>query len=165
MMMVNLYFWKKKDAVGDDDFWTGLHNNASVSCSGSGCMGQLTWWHTPPSGQQIINTEVVAAFDSVSSSSSTPYMVLVRNVGQKGARAATGATEGANAMCMCGPPIAGGWSDWSAEECPFCSEGEANVTRTRTCDNPEPKFGGAQCLGETSITVICPGKKYIFSFC
>ncbi len=91
-------------------------------------------------------------------------MMLDRAIGQKGARAATAETESGNAMCMCGPPIAGGWSEWSTEECPLCSEGEANVTRTRTCDNPAPYFGGAQCSGEASEIVICPGKTYSSGF-
>ena len=52
-------------------------------------------------------------------------------------------------------PLDGAWScwtDWSA-----CSAdcGGGNQTRTRTCTNPAPAHGGAQCEGNSSETQNC----------
>ena len=51
--------------------------------------------------------------------------------------------------------VNGGWSefgDWSA-----CSEdcGGGTQTRTRTCTNPSPANGGAECQGEETETRDC----------
>ncbi|MHA1483246.1 MAG: DUF7507 domain-containing protein [Candidatus Heimdallarchaeaceae archaeon] len=40
-------------------------------------------------------------------------------------------------------PIDGGWTEWST-----CSETCSGGTQTRTCINPEPQYGGADCEGE-----------------
>ncbi|XP_059080383.1 adhesion G protein-coupled receptor B3-like [Tigriopus californicus] len=47
--------------------------------------------------------------------------------------------------CVAYCPIHGHWSDWTAwSDCSrFCGPGEIN--RNRTCDNPEPQFGGDPC--------------------
>jgi len=44
----------------------------------------------------------------------------------------------------CYAPVAGGWSGWSA-----CSQA-CNGTQTRTCTNPTPAYGGADCSGVSS---------------
>ena len=61
--------------------------------------------------------------------------------------------------------VDGGFSefgDWSE-----CSNpcGEGHQTRTRTCTNPAPAHGGADCDGEVSETQLCdytavPGLQY-----
>ena len=61
--------------------------------------------------------------------------------------------------------VDGGWSDdgdWSgcSAEC-----GGGTQTRTRTCTNPAPDHGGADCVGEATATqncndLECPGKFY-----
>lgn len=52
-------------------------------------------------------------------------------------------------------PINGGWSAWSAWS--TCSAGKR--TRTRTCSNPAPAHGGADCIGNTTEIQICSSKK------
>lgn len=55
------------------------------------------------------------------------------------------------------PVIDGGWSAWSPWT--SCTGGVATQTRTRTCDNPEPKNGGALCSGPPTETQDCPTYK------
>ena len=45
--------------------------------------------------------------------------------------------------------VAGGWSLWG--EFGSCSQtcGAGFHTRTRTCTNPEPQNGGADCVGDS----------------
>ena len=61
-------------------------------------------------------------------------------------------------------PVDGGWSmfgNWT--ECTAeCAGG--SQTRYRTCDNPVPEYGGAECEGESEQsqecnTFPCPGEK------
>ena len=64
--------------------------------------------------------------------------------------------------------VDGGWSDygdWSAcsAEC-----GGGTQTRSRTCSNPAPAHGGADCEGDAQQeqacnTDSCPGETYIFN--
>lgn len=51
--------------------------------------------------------------------------------------------------------VDGGWSEWEAfSECSVsCGGGEK--TRSRTCTNPEPANGGADCEGDYSETMAC----------
>ncbi|XP_078656418.1 receptor-type tyrosine-protein phosphatase epsilon-like [Branchiostoma floridae x Branchiostoma belcheri] len=54
------------------------------------------------------------------------------------------------------PPVDGGWSPWT--DWPPCSVscGNGTRTRTRTCDNPSPAYGGRDCEGAASETQTCP---------
>ncbi|XP_035660158.1 coadhesin-like [Branchiostoma floridae] len=60
----------------------------------------------------------------------------------------TGRTEERTVPCDQGPcPIDGGWSDWVDGDCSVtCGVGEQ--TQSRTCNNPEPANGGAECTLE-----------------
>ncbi|MDO8664033.1 MAG: hypothetical protein Q7K44_00555 [Candidatus Liptonbacteria bacterium] len=53
-------------------------------------------------------------------------------------------------------PVSGGWSDWSACSVTACSSAG---TQTRSCTNPAPANGGADCSGPSSqscSTPTCP---------
>ncbi|PIK51722.1 putative SCO-spondin-like [Apostichopus japonicus] len=54
-------------------------------------------------------------------------------------------------------PIHGGFTDWS--EWPPCpvSCGGASITRNRSCSNPEPMYGGDNCTGAPTDSMICSG--------
>lgn len=48
----------------------------------------------------------------------------------------------------------GAWSEWTDEGCGVtCGEGVRSLTRT--CTNPAPTFGGADCVGEGIMTESC----------
>lgn len=49
------------------------------------------------------------------------------------------------------PPVNGGWSSWSPWS--ICSGGTR--TRTRTCTNPAPANGGANCVGSATESQSC----------
>lgn len=59
-------------------------------------------------------------------------------------------------------PIDGGWSEWTKYTPCTANCGKGIVSRTRTCTNPAPKFGGALCVGleheekECDSGVSCP---------
>jgi len=52
-------------------------------------------------------------------------------------------------------PVNGMWSEWSAYGDCSASCGEGVESRTRTCTNPAPEFGGEDCAGETSESRGC----------
>lgn len=45
-------------------------------------------------------------------------------------------------------PIDGNWTPWSEWTIVPSSENPTNKTRFRTCENPSPQFGGADCKGD-----------------
>jgi type II secretory pathway pseudopilin PulG len=53
------------------------------------------------------------------------------------------------------PSVNGGWSAWSAWS--VCSQkcDGGTQTRTRTCTNPAPKYGGSYCPGPDTETQVC----------
>ena len=66
-------------------------------------------------------------------------------------------------------PINGGWSDFSAwSEC-SARCGGGSQSRIKTCNNPAPAFGGANCAGDAEEsrecnTQQCPGAVFDFGF-
>ncbi|WAR26344.1 HMCN1-like protein [Mya arenaria] len=63
-------------------------------------------------------------------------------------------------------PINGIWSDWAAWGACDVTCGNGTMTRSRSCDNPQPEFGGEDCVGNaTDVTecpdTCCPGNKQI----
>ena len=59
--------------------------------------------------------------------------------------------------------MAGGWSAWSAYSACNLSCGTGSKSRTRSCTNPAPSNGGADCSGDSTETADCntdpcPGK-------
>lgn len=62
--------------------------------------------------------------------------------------------------------VDGGWHEWSQwTECTVTCGG-GNKERTRTCTNPEPSGGGANCIGNLNETLTCGddacSSKYVF---
>eukprot|EP00117_Sycon_ciliatum_P049341 scpid38236/ scgid2601/ Hemicentin-1; Fibulin-6 len=59
----------------------------------------------------------------------------------------------------CNCAVNGGWSSWTSYgHCFGVSEGGCSKQRHRTCTNPTPSYGGAQCTGDSVelMTCSCP---------
>ena len=68
-------------------------------------------------------------------------------------------------LISCNNPIDGGWSDWiTSTECKKQTDGAYKKTRTRTCNNPEPKYGGSNCVGDKTILITCKPMNNAFNF-
>ncbi|XP_078342697.1 uncharacterized protein LOC144628471 isoform X5 [Oculina patagonica] len=52
-------------------------------------------------------------------------------------------------------PVDGGWSNWGAWGSCTLTCGSGTQTRTRTCTNPPPAIGGADCQGNSSQSQSC----------
>ncbi|XP_078616401.1 uncharacterized protein LOC144884802 [Branchiostoma floridae x Branchiostoma japonicum] len=74
----------------------------------------------------------------------------------------TGETQECDSGVFC--PVDGGWSDWSAWSDCSVTCGVGTQTRDRSCTNPAPQHGGAECDGDTEETqecdsgVFCPAR-------
>ncbi|KAL9959836.1 hypothetical protein ACROYT_G033194 [Oculina patagonica] len=54
-------------------------------------------------------------------------------------------------------PIDGGWTDWSAwSACPADKCLNAVRSRSRSCTDPAPAFGGQNCRGASGMNQLCP---------
>ncbi|XP_066299152.1 angiopoietin-1 receptor-like [Branchiostoma lanceolatum] len=73
-------------------------------------------------------------------------------------RPGTGGTgrEGPSNIIRTAVPVHGGWSDWDDWSPCSVSCGNGTRTRTRTCDNPSPAFGGQDCEGRNQHVEPCP---------
>ena len=63
-----------------------------------------------------------------------------------------------NVRILCLISVDGAWSTWSTWSfcTKTCSDMEGGLRqRSRSCSNPEPKFGGLDCQGETMQTTTC----------
>ncbi|XP_046551251.1 thrombospondin-1-like [Haliotis rubra] len=65
-------------------------------------------------------------------------------------------TQACNTNSCSGFAVDGGWSPWvrwtanDGEECSaYCGGGKIRQSRQRSCDNPKPQNGGADCEGES----------------
>eukprot|EP00795_Rhopilema_esculentum_P007452 gene7452-13218_t len=59
------------------------------------------------------------------------------------------------AQSECNAPIAGNWGRWSSWS-PCSKTCDAGViTRTRVCNDPAPKNGGSDCVGQSTMSSIC----------
>jgi len=50
--------------------------------------------------------------------------------------------------------VDGDWSSWNSWSA--CQSGTINSTRSRTCNNPFPATGGADCTGSSTEQIACP---------
>ncbi|KAL4217214.1 Hemicentin-1 [Mactra antiquata] len=55
----------------------------------------------------------------------------------------------------CVIPVDGKWGNWAAWSTCQVSCGSGFQYRSRTCNNPAPKDGGKNCVGDSSATQIC----------
>ncbi|WAR26187.1 HMCN1-like protein [Mya arenaria] len=54
--------------------------------------------------------------------------------------------------------VNGTWSDWAAWGACDVTCGNGTMTRSRSCDNPQPDFGGEDCVGNETDVTECPEK-------
>ncbi|XP_066276185.1 cartilage intermediate layer protein 1-like isoform X2 [Branchiostoma lanceolatum] len=66
-----------------------------------------------------------------------------------------GQWRGADLMCEPEPDVDGSWVTWGSWASCDVTCGGGVKTRTRTCTNPEPSGGGADCVGDTEQTRDC----------
>jgi Thrombospondin type 1 domain len=71
-----------------------------------------------------------------------------------GSGGGTNATSCSIANAACVPVVNGGWSAWGGGSCSV-SCGGGTMTQTRTCNNPVPSGGGANCVGSSTQTISC----------
>ena len=57
------------------------------------------------------------------------------------------------------PPIDGGWSQWTDDTECDAECGQGNKKKSRKCNNPSPKHGGKECVGESSMDEACKLKE------
>ena len=58
-------------------------------------------------------------------------------------------------VANCASPVNGGWSSWSSWGSCSATCGGGTQSRTRTCTNPVPANGGANCSGSSSANQSC----------
>ncbi|MFH4977917.1 hypothetical protein AB6A40_004626 [Gnathostoma spinigerum] len=71
--------------------------------------------------------------------------------------------SGAESAATAPKRVDGGWSEWSRPSCSSCScsslFGSIGVTlSTRSCSNPTPANGGAECIGSSVRALVCNRK-------
>ena len=157
---------------GDDGVSDGCAH-APATCPASRTFG----WGCGGSGANPLSWSLLSDFDGEECDGTTVhYSVRVlhhrdetecvrdhKNGDQLGHFCAVGAVTGAKDKCECRPNRRNGnwgsWTNWSKCD-KDCAGGRQ--TRTRSCDNPAPAYGGLTCLGDAKQeracnTQCCPG--------
>ncbi|MFO0456605.1 MAG: thrombospondin type-1 domain-containing protein, partial [Alphaproteobacteria bacterium] len=125
--------------TGTNDLWTKfrgrVESNLVANVSMAACPSLDC---TAPWGATVLNGNNVTAY-STNSHANCASVSQTRTC-------INGILSGSFTHQTCGAPVVdGGWSDWSACS-PSCGDG----TQTRTCTNPPPSGGGANCSGPSS---------------
>ncbi len=132
--------------MSSGDFWIGMSNPNSYWCnSKQECDGEVTWsdgaayvahpWQTLETRSNRghdchrVPSATYAADDAESCDSSYTYATLCQ--------------------FSC-DSVDGMWSQWSGWSSCSLSCGGGQQARARQCDDPAPKYGGAQCAGGVS---------------
>ncbi|MFA5889127.1 MAG: hypothetical protein WC857_02765 [Candidatus Paceibacterota bacterium] len=83
-----------------------------------------------------------------------------------GGSGCSGSSSGSQSCNVQGCPVNGGWSGWSPASCPTVC-GQPASTLTRTCTNPSPANGGADCSGSStqscSATTPCSASLTVYT--
>ncbi|MFH1402552.1 MAG: hypothetical protein ABIG87_02935 [Patescibacteria group bacterium] len=66
-----------------------------------------------------------------------------------------------DSFCRKTSVIDGGWTDWNCSSCSVSCGGTGAQTCFRTCTNPTPADGGAECVGQSTKTQSCYNECYI----
>ncbi|KAL5248251.1 hypothetical protein ACHWQZ_G017435 [Mnemiopsis leidyi] len=132
--------------VCDDDF---SDNSANAICGELGENYRAVSWKsgyiypTLQTSKTIALTEVECISGAWSSCVSTSSRIKCRH------------EEDIHLACELGTPVDGGWNDYGDwTECSAVCGG-GTQTRTRTCTNPAPQFGGQSCSGEETERRSC----------
>ncbi len=100
-----------------------------------------------PAGLSIDPVTGVITGTPTATSAATSYTVTATNSG--------GATTTVLSIAVSNAPVDGGWSAWSAWSACTASCGGGTQSQTRTCTNPAPANGGANCVGLASQSQAC----------
>ncbi|XP_067685279.1 SCO-spondin-like [Haliotis asinina] len=134
-------------SVNGTDTRTRTCTNPVPVNGGRACSGN-------PLDTQIVTCQVPTCENSCGFVSPDPdnpegFIVTVGNISQK--LSCTAGTSFNPTSCLC-DRVNGGWGPWSAFR-RYCSGTCGSVSgiqnRTRECNNPPPRNGGAQCAGES----------------
>ncbi|MDD5720889.1 MAG: Ig-like domain-containing protein [Candidatus Pacebacteria bacterium] len=147
-------------------------SNCTIASGASSCITNLAWTTTNPEWTSSSVTTPTNIIVATGLSGSATYSVTGGS--PKGTRnfylynnSKLLATTTATATCAGGTgwdgakcaviltPVDGGWSDWST-----C---DASCNQSRSCTNPSPANGGANCLGNSSQS--CTGGSCISGGC
>jgi len=137
--------------------------NWTMAGAGSQTAYQIQIDNDPGFGSREIDSGTVSSgnkFYAVSSSGlsfGTLYYWRVRIQDNFSAGTWSGWANGdsfttASSCCV---PVNGGWSAWSSWSACSVPCGGGSQTRTKTCDNPAPSCGGADCSGPSEETQAC----------